>query len=31
VRRVGADPKLLRETVVVEQTENGLRIADVDR
>jgi hypothetical protein len=28
---VGRDPELLREPLAVEQTEDGLRIADVDR
>jgi hypothetical protein len=31
VCRVGADPKLLREPVAFEETEDGLRVADVDR
>jgi hypothetical protein len=31
VRRNGADPELLGQAVAVEQTEDGLRVADVDR
>jgi len=31
VRGVGADAELLCEPVAVEQTEDGLRVADVDR
>jgi len=31
VRRVGTDPELLGETFAVEQPEDGLRVADVDR
>jgi hypothetical protein len=31
VRRVGSDAELLREPAVVEQTEDGLRVADVYR
>jgi len=31
VRRVGRDPELLGQLLAVEQTENGLRVADVNR
>jgi hypothetical protein len=31
VRGVRADAELLRQAVAVEQTEDGLRVADVDR
>jgi hypothetical protein len=31
VSRIGADAKLLRQALAVEQTEDGLRIPGVDR
>jgi hypothetical protein len=31
VRRIGADAELLGQAVAVEQTEDGLRVPDVDR
>jgi hypothetical protein len=31
VRRVGADPELLLQVGAVEETEDGLRVAGVDR
>ena len=31
VRAVGADPELLGQPLAVEQPEDGLRVADVDR
>jgi hypothetical protein len=31
VRRVGAEAKLLGQAIAVEETEDGLGVADVDR